>query len=109
METAERQFLAQRLLEPALTGDYDLADLNAIHCHLFQEFYAWSVEIGTVEIARADSRFDRRPLALSHSLRLPAGPAESRSRAADRFFRGIVWRPGLAPRNRTVQMGSCAD
>ena len=40
LDAAERQFVAQRLLEPVPTGDFDLDHLKAIHRHLFQDIYA---------------------------------------------------------------------
>ena len=40
LEAAERQLVAQRLLEPVPAGDFDLAHLKAIHRHLFQDVYA---------------------------------------------------------------------
>jgi len=57
LEAAERQFVAQRLLEPVLGGDFDLPHLRAIHRHLFQDVYEWAGELRTVEIARGGSRF----------------------------------------------------
>ena len=57
LEAAERELVAQRLLEPVPTGDFDLAHLKAIHRHLFQDVYAWAGEIRTVEIAKRKSRF----------------------------------------------------
>ena len=57
LEAAERELVAQRLLEPVPAGDFDLAHLKAIHRHLFQDVYAWAGEIRTVEIARGESRF----------------------------------------------------
>ena len=60
LEAAERQFVAQRLLEPVPAGDFDLAHLKAIHRHLFQDVYAWAGEIRTVEIAKGESRFQPR-------------------------------------------------
>ena len=57
LEAAERQLVAQRLLEPVPTGDFDLAHLKAIHRHLFQDVYAWAGDVRTVEITKGDSRF----------------------------------------------------
>ncbi|MCY4590980.1 MAG: Fic family protein [Alphaproteobacteria bacterium] len=57
LEAAERQLVAQRLVEPVPTGDFDLAHLKAIHRHLFQDVYAWAGEVRTVEIAKGESRF----------------------------------------------------
>ena len=53
----ERELVAQRLLEPVPTGDFDLAHLKAIHRHLFQDIYAWAGEVRTVELAKGESRF----------------------------------------------------
>ena len=63
LEAAERQFVAQRLLEAVPTGDFDLAHLKAIHRHLFQDVYAWAGEVRTVEIAKGESRFQPRRFA----------------------------------------------
>ncbi len=60
LEVAERQFVAQRLLEPVAAGDFDLDHLKAIHRHLLQDVYAWAGEIRTVEIAKGESRFQSR-------------------------------------------------
>ncbi len=60
LEAAERELVAQRLLEPVPAGDFDLAHLKAIHRHLFQDVYAWAGEVRTVEIAKDGSRFQPR-------------------------------------------------
>ena len=57
LEAAERELVAWRLLEPVPAGNFDLDRLKAIHCHLFQDVYAWAREIRTVEIAKGGSRF----------------------------------------------------
>ena len=62
LEAAERQFVAQRLLEAVPAGDFDLAHLKAIHRHLFQDIYEWAGQIRTVEIAKGGSRFLPRRL-----------------------------------------------
>ena len=49
LDAAERQLVAQRLLESVPSGDFDLAHLKAIHRHLFQDIYAWAGELRTVE------------------------------------------------------------
>ena len=69
LEAAERQLVAQRLLEPVPAGDFDLAHLKAIHRHLFQDVYAWAGEIRTVEIAtmlRRDGAWLRFPMAFRY-------------------------------------------
>ncbi len=60
LEAAERELVAQRLLEPVPAGDFDLAHLKAIHRHLFQDVYAWAGEVRTVEFAKDGSRFQPR-------------------------------------------------
>ena len=60
LDAAERQFVAQRLLEAVPTGEFDLTHLKAIHRHLFQDVYDWAGELRTVEIAKGDSRFQPR-------------------------------------------------
>ncbi len=82
LETAERELVAQRLLEPVPTGDFDLAHLKAIHHHLFQDVYAWAGEIRTVEIAKGGSRFQPRRF-------IAAGMADVHRRiVAAGYFRG---------------------
>ena len=60
LKAAEREFVAQRLLEPVPMGEFDLAHLKAIHHHLFQEVYIWAGEVRAVEIAKGESRFQPR-------------------------------------------------
>ena len=60
LEAAERGLVAQRLLEPLPTGDFDLPHLKAIHHHLFQDVYIWAGMVRTVEIAKDGSRFQPR-------------------------------------------------
>ena len=79
---AERQLVAQRLVEPVPTGDFDLVHLKAIHGHLFQDVYAWAGEVRTVEIARGGSRFQPRRF-------IVAGMADVHRRiVAAKYFRG---------------------
>ena len=60
LESAERQFVAQRLLEAIPTGDFDLDHLKAIHHHLFQDIYEWAGEVRTVEIEKGGNQFQPR-------------------------------------------------
>ena len=57
LEAAERQFVAQRLLEAVPWGDFDLEHLRAIHRHLFQDVYDWAGNLRTVEISKGASQF----------------------------------------------------
>ena len=82
LDAAERQFVAQRLLEVVPTGEFDLAHLKAIHRHLFQDVYDWAGELRTVEIAKGDSRFQPRRF-------IKAGMADIHRRiVAAGYFRG---------------------
>ena len=60
LDAAERQFVAQRLLESVPTGDFDLDHLKAIHRDFFQDIYAWAGGVRIVEIAKGESRFQPR-------------------------------------------------
>lgn len=57
LEAAERQFVAQRLLEAVPKGGFDLDHLRAIHRHLFQDIYEWAGNVRTVEISKGGSQF----------------------------------------------------
>ena len=82
LEAAERQLVAQRLVEPVPTGDFDLVHLKAIHGHLFQDVYAWAGEVRTVEISKGGSRFRPRRF-------IVAGMADVHRRiVAAEYFRG---------------------
>ena len=60
LETAERELVAFRFLEPVPAGDVDLDHLKDNHYHLFQDVYTWAGEVRTVEIAKGESRFQPR-------------------------------------------------
>lgn len=82
LDAAERQLVAQRLLEAVPAGDFDLAHLKAIHRHLFQDVYEWAGEVRTVEIAKGGSRFLPRRF-------IESGMADIHHRiAAAGYFRG---------------------
>ena len=87
LEAAERELVAQRLLEPVPTGDFDLTHLKAIHRHLFQDVYAWAGDIRTVEIAKGESRFIATMRRIW--LRAPLAP----SMLAGRSWASRRWRP----------------
>lgn len=60
LEAFEADATAVRLLEIAehpLAGNFDLAHLQAIHRHLFQDVYAWAGKLRTVDISKGTSRF----------------------------------------------------
>jgi len=60
LDDAERLLVSQRLSEGTPKGDFDLAHLQAIHRHLFQDVYEWAGELRTVEIAKGRSQFQFR-------------------------------------------------
>lgn len=53
----EREWVVQRIVEGAPSGDFDLDHLRAIHRHLFQDIFAWAGEIRTVELAKNGDQF----------------------------------------------------
>jgi len=57
LERLERLHTRQRLVEGTPSGDFDLAHLQAIHRHLFQDVYEWAGDIREVEISKGGSRF----------------------------------------------------
>lgn len=60
LDATEREFVTQRLREPVPTGGFDLAHLQAIHRHLFQDIYDWAGALRTVEIEKGGDRFQFR-------------------------------------------------
>jgi cell filamentation protein len=45
------------IIEHPLPGSFNLAHLQAIHHHLFQDVYDWAGQLRTVDISKGDSRF----------------------------------------------------
>lgn len=60
LERVERQLVTQRIAEGVPPGDFDLAHLQAIHRHLFQDVYDWAGQVRTVEIAKDGHQFQFR-------------------------------------------------
>jgi cell filamentation protein len=60
LDVAEREAVAQRAREAIPTGIFDLAHLQAIHLHLFQDMYEWAGRIRTVEISKGGHQFQFR-------------------------------------------------
>ena len=64
-------------------GDFDLAHLQDIHRHLFQDIYGWAGKMRTVEMTKAGNRFQ-----LSHLI--PQGMDEVHGHLQDLdFLRGL--------------------
>ncbi len=53
----ERLLVVQRTQEGPPTGNLDLAHLQAIHHHLFQDVYEWAGKLRTVEINKGGTQF----------------------------------------------------
>lgn len=57
---AEREFVAARMTASVPQGKFDLANLQEIHFHLFQDIYDWAGQIRGVEIAKGGTQFQLR-------------------------------------------------
>ena len=56
----ERQLVTQRIRQGVPEGQFDLAHLQGIHRHLFQDVYSWAGELRQVEIAKGGHQFQFR-------------------------------------------------
>lgn len=50
LDRVERRLVIQRIKDGVPGGLFDLAHLQTIHRHLFQDIYDWAGELRTVEI-----------------------------------------------------------
>jgi len=83
LEDFERRLAVQRGRQGAPHGDFDLAHLQAIHRHLFQDIYDWAGELRIVEISKDGHQFQFRRF-------IETGMADVRRRlGASRFLRGL--------------------
>jgi cell filamentation protein len=57
LDAFERRMFAARAAEGVPAGDFDLAHLQAIHRHLFQDVYDWAGELRAVEISKGGRQF----------------------------------------------------
>jgi len=57
LEHIERGYVEQRIREGGPKGNFDLAHLQAIHRHLFQDVYEWAGELRDVSMSKAQSSF----------------------------------------------------
>jgi cell filamentation protein len=60
LDRAERRLAVERSRQGMPSGNLDLAHLQAIHRHLFQDIYDWAGEIRTVEISKGAQQFQFR-------------------------------------------------
>jgi cell filamentation protein len=88
-DIVERALVTQRITEGVPAGDFDLAHLQAIHLHLFQDVYEWAGALRTVEIAKGGHQFQFRRF-------VETGMGDVHRRlAAGNFLRGLS-RPAFA-------------
>lgn len=57
LDVAERLLTTIRAASLIPTGNFDLAHLQTIHRHLFQDIYDWAGELRSVEIAKGGHQF----------------------------------------------------
>ena len=60
LEQLEKTVVATRIMQlrgQPIYGQFDLAHLQKIHHHLFQDIYEWAGKIRTVDISKGNSRF----------------------------------------------------
>lgn len=79
LERAERFIVEHRIREGIPTGNFDLAHLQAIHRHLFQDVYEWAGELRTVGMVKGGSSF-------IPANRIEMGMADVHRRLADANF-----------------------
>ncbi len=60
LDRGERRLAVERSRKGVPPGEFDLAHLQAIHHHLFQDIYDWAGEIRTVEISKGSQQFQFR-------------------------------------------------
>lgn len=84
LETIEREYVVLRMLGGLPNPKtFDLAHLQALHRHLFQDVYKWAGDVRTVEIAKEGHRFQFRAY-------IATGMADVQRRLAARdFLRGL--------------------
>ncbi len=79
LDKVERRFVGVRFEQGAPSGRFDLAHLQAIHHHLFQDVYDWAGALRTVEIAKGNSNF-------LHASRIEMGMADVHRRLEARAY-----------------------
>jgi cell filamentation protein len=60
LDKTERRIATQKTRRGVPEGKFDLAHLQAIHRHLFQDIYDWAGELRTVEINKGGHQFQFR-------------------------------------------------
>lgn len=83
LDRKERLLVTQRIMEGAPGGTFDLAHLQRIHRHLFQDVYDWAGEVRSVEITKGGHTFQ-------FSESIPTGMTYVHRRLAEaNFLRGL--------------------
>ena len=85
LDAAERELVAFRIRQGAPPGNFDLAHLQRIHRHFFQDVYDWAGEIRTVEITKGGNTFQFREF-------IPTGMADVHRRLVKANFLRTVRR-----------------
>jgi len=83
LDRVERLLVQLRIEEGTPSGKFDLAHLQAIHRHLFQDIFDWAGEVRRVEISKGGSQFQFRQF-------ISTGMADVHKRlAAAKFLQGL--------------------
>lgn len=91
----ERALVTQRAREGIPAGQFDLAHLQAIHRHLFQDVYDWAGAIRTVDLAKGPSHFQHRGY-------IETGMADIHRRLRAKDFLKGTSRPAFASEAATI-------
>lgn len=82
-EYEQTKWRIEELREHPIAGKFDLAHMQAIHAHIFQDVYEWAGELRTVGISKGASMFAQSPYIEGEAKRL------SVSLAAENYLRGL--------------------
>jgi len=83
LDRAERLIVAQRTEEGVPRGNFDLAHLQKIHKHLFQDVYDWAGQLRSVEMNKGGQQFQFTGY-------IETGMGDVHKRIVDaRYFRGL--------------------
>lgn len=86
LQEAEAHFSIGRQVElerNPIAGSYDLAHLQRIHGHLFQDIYDWAGKLRTVDIAKGDTYFCRSDFIEAEAKRIFKALADDLPRLKD--------------------------
>jgi cell filamentation protein len=78
LDKVERRLAVERSRKGVPKGKFDLAHLQAIHRHLFQDIYEWAGEIRTVEISKGAQQFQFRQYIATGMADVHTRPVQSR-------------------------------